>query len=396
VRIRESAKELLWVLVIIGYPAVALLGTWLNVDSTTASFPFRAVVLLLSVGLLTAGLISGRRLGAHPFLVVFFVLYMGRLLWDWLVVAVPGAEVALLFFVVVVALPTLALIQSGMPSSEMRLATWIMVIGAIVSIGSVVAHLYGGLEERALAGETGRLSYEALNPISMGHAAATTIIAACSLLYYRRTLRTLLVLAPIVAVAGACMFFAASRGPLAALIVALIVLAWASRKGPLLIALGIAAVIAVQGRVLESETEFAARLAGAGEDTTSVERLWLQASALSQFAGKPLLGSAHVELGSGTYPHNVFVETLMATGLIGSLPFLVALFRAMRGAKRGLREGHVLIAALFVQAFVGFQFSGAIWGSATFWITVGVLGTVKRGESRRTPGQANLRAPQPA
>src|SRR5690242_11851263 len=98
VNVRRGAVELLWVLVIVGYPAVALLGTQLDVSSRTVSLPFRAVVALLSAGILLNSVRAGRQLGAHPLLVAFFLLYSARLLWDWLVKGVPGADMATLVF----------------------------------------------------------------------------------------------------------------------------------------------------------------------------------------------------------------------------------------------------------------------------------------------------------
>jgi O-antigen ligase len=103
------------------------------------------------------------------------------------------------------------------------------------------------------------------------------------------------------------------------------------------------------------------------DDQSSIERLALQGSAVSAFLASPLLGSAFVEPLEFTYPHNLFIETALALGVVGLALLTPLLVRCVRGALGLARRGRLFLPMLFMQYFVGSQLSGAIWGNAAFW-----------------------------
>jgi O-antigen ligase len=135
--------------------------------------------------------------------------------------------------------------------------------------------------------------------------------------------------------------------------------------------------------LLQSDLALFARLLAGGEDESSMERLLLQSNAIGLFMQSPLIGSAFAEFELDTYPHNVFIETAMALGVVG----LVALAWALKDGIRGLRSAphrqSLLLAMVFVQYLCAFQFSGAIYGSAVFWATLAWFSAVRK----RAPGR---------
>jgi len=48
--------------------------------------------------------------------------------------------------------------------------------------------------------------------------------------------------------------------------------------------------------------------------------------AWDQFLSNPILGNHYIEMNSGHYPHNVYVEVLMATGVVGAIFYYIPLF----------------------------------------------------------------------
>jgi len=104
-------------------------------------------------------------------------------------------------------------------------------------------------------------------------------------------------------------------------------------------------------------------------------RLDLYANALSSFADKPFLGSGLEEYKIGFYPHNVIIESLMATGVFGGALFILLivalLINGARSYKQDPSTGWAFLLAL--QYIVGAQFSGALYSSGPFWISIALL-----------------------
>jgi O-antigen ligase len=120
-------------------------------------------------------------------------------------------------------------------------------------------------------------------------------------------------------------------------------------------------------------------------DASSIDsnyRTTLVLSAIQQFADEPFLGSSLVEKNSGEYPHNLIVESFMATGVVGGIMFVAVLVIGLNSAVRILRfqPTAIWVALIFIQNVIGAQFSGSLWGSYQFWcfaLAMLALGRIK-------------------
>lgn len=351
------AAAWLFVGVVIGYPVAGLLASAMNWDSLITSIPLRILILGLSAWLWLTTRNPGRRRGGL-WLALFGAVYLLRLIWDLGVVQVPGAVEALAFFVATVAIPAAALWRGGSSMSETQTMRLMFMLGTAICIVALTMHTLGIGQDRSLTEVTGRLSFEALNPITIGHTAASTLIAAlCMVRHGIKPRQAPLLIAGGVA-AGATLLLAASRGPLLCLAAAGLVYAVATGRWfwLALIALTLAPFL------FAADSELLLRFNTIEEDESALERLVLQANAIDQFLSSPLLGSAFVERELLTYPHNLFVETAMALGIVGLLLLLSILAKAARVVRHHIGAGHLLFVLLFVQYFVGAQLSGAIYG----------------------------------
>jgi hypothetical protein len=85
------------------------------------------------------------------------------------------------------------------------------------------------------------------------------------------------------------------------------------------------------------------------------------------------MGSAFVELNSGYYPHDVFVEAALAFGIPVALVFtgliIVGAFRAWKT----LGNDHDLLGLIFFQGLAAAAVSGSIYGSILLWVTLAML-----------------------
>lgn len=111
--------------------------------------------------------------------------------------------------------------------------------------------------------------------------------------------------------------------------------------------------------------------------------------ALNQFYDEPILGSTIELLDApgakilnrikNTYPHNVFVEVLMSTGIIGFSLFILILFKSLliihKFCKRDKEALWVFV--ILVQGLSQGLFSGAIYFSILIFFPLGIIYSLK-------------------
>lgn len=365
----QSRTAWLFALTVVGYPIFGLLASLMDVDSTVTSLPFRIGVLALTLALWRRSPPLRTWLREHPWLPVFWGLYLLRLVWDLLIGGQPSVPEAMSFFVLTVLLPCLVLGLNAAHYDDRRAARLIVLVGGAVCFTAVTMHVFKLGQARSLGEITTRMFFEALNPISLGHAAVSTLIAALCVTRQRPAPPTLMAAVATAIAAGVCLVLSGSRGPTLALgVCALLFVAATGRVGWLALI-----AILVVPQALNPEGELFLRFAVTGEDNSALERLLVQANAIQQFLARPLLGSAYVELEFKDYPHNLILETAIALGVVGLGVLIAILARSAKIGLRQLRDGQLLLPLLFVQYFVAAQFSGAIWGNSALWAAAALL-----------------------
>jgi O-antigen ligase len=200
-----------------------------------------------------------------------------------------------------------------------------------------------------------------------------------------------------------------SRGPIVALAISLVAVAFLSVRGALgdlahvrrgmiiYVAGGILALIgliATAGGSLyifqRFEDMFKARSQGQLE-----ERDFLLADAWRDFANSPLIGESYVSRGGG-HPHNFIAEALMATGVAGTVFLLIAMFFVAVGIWRVLhgRAGPygVSLALLTMCYIVAGLVSGAVGQYPELWAFMAIM-IVLGWERLPRPGPAQAPLP---
>ena len=109
-----------------------------------------------------------------------------------------------------------------------------------------------------------------------------------------------------------------------------------------------------------------------GDDQSANIREQLFNLSWGLFLDFPILGDSIITPIFGVYTHNLILEGLISTGLLGvsfltiHLSFcLNAVFQIIR--KNIYPKFTVLIALLFIQKLIGLLVSGNVWGSGSFW-----------------------------
>ncbi|MER8595868.1 O-antigen ligase family protein [Mesorhizobium sp. M1182] len=357
-------------LAIAGYPLVGVLSSVSAAADDKLSIAFRVlVVFLCGLSFLFSGRQKAWRFG-DAWLFCFAGLYMSKVGIDY---RVDGDSDNLVFAVTTSVLPTAFLALSTNRWSEINAAWAVFVVGALTVVGIVWLQYSGS--SAVMFDNSDRVYFERLNPISIGHAGLTALIASYTLMRTPQGKIVKSAILTVVALSAFTMYLASARGPLVAMLccVALFPMLRPRLKTIIMgwVLLGGIVLVLATADMTPLVDKFHLTTSGTAATNSNVGRLEFIASSWELFQQNPLFGyGTHPPFG---YPHNMFVEILQAMGLLGMAIF-VGVFVKIAMAVRFLADRRlVLLPLLATQAFVGAQFSGSLWGSASLWIVVTVL-----------------------
>lgn len=368
-----------------GYSLVGLALATFGLESRTLSIPFRIFVVLLS-GVILLEAIRGRwRMRVDVLSVLFWWIYTIRLLFDMGTGAFPEIGETAAFFFATVVIPAFALMASADGFDEVRTARALFLVGMVVAVGTGILNLTGRVDPELMRSQEGRLTFEGLNAITLGHVGVTTFVASLAL--WRKP--GLPGGRPVVAAGGLIslisLALSGSRGPFVSLVVVLMAYAVIRGRWGQIAAAALALLFVIPSIIASHGLTLVDRFANVYTDVSALGRLDFQANAIDQGLANPILGSAYVELSSGEYPHNLTVEAFMALGIVGATLFIIISARSAIIAARRLRAGELLLPLLFIQYLIGTQLSGALWGSAAYWVLAVLLVCTSRMQNPR-PG----------
>jgi O-antigen ligase len=101
----------------------------------------------------------------------------------------------------------------------------------------------------------------------------------------------------------------------------------------------------------------------------------LYISAYLQFTKNPIFGDKYFEEITKTYPHNIFLEVLMSTGLVGILFFLLHIFNLvfLYFKNYNIKNNSTFLFYITFFYFSCSLFSSSIWGNLEFFIFSALL-----------------------
>lgn len=367
--ISAQCSAIIFALAVFGYPIIGNLVSWLDVESRMLSIPFR--VFLGSLSVLVIALKTSIPFNKWHFLIllIWYSLIL-RLGFDTSITGIENTDYALEFFLISCVLPVLA-IWALDNYNQQYYATAAFVLASTGSLTAWLGNYFGTFGESNLTEITGRLSSTALNPVTIGHVALSGFLCGLTLIrtVTRRT-RALIIL--IMMMLLIIIIQTGSKGPVIALVSILLI--WASQRVLIvpMIGLVVSATIAI---FVYGDSPFAQRMMAVEDDPSTTERIAFIQDSLQQIATAPWIGSASVELKSGSYPHNIFIEGALSFGLPLTAVLAVLLFYGLFKSFRLLKTENDLAALLFLQALIISQISGALFADSMLWIClVWILG----------------------
>jgi hypothetical protein len=372
-----------------GFALFAMLPELVPIPAATVTSIFRLLVVLVSLASVFLCVRQMRPLHAsYLWLVLALIWFMLllRLAYD---VAMPGSPyprppneyVAIAIGACII--PMLAMLE--VPSRRTCELGWFMAL--IVTAASCIMLLLLFASGSIALSWASRLSTTVLNPITIGYLGANMVVLSATAPFswhrhgflWRFLGNTMLFT---IAAAGALLTVASgSRGPMIALV--LTTLVWmaispvkrTARSWRVLARIvivvggtaGLVVVALVVGELLGINPF--ERFLWILSDASTSYREQAVSGALLQFAGSPIIGDRVLEQTTFDYPHNVLVEALMATGVVGGLALAIYMTYAAVSSLRIIRRNvscQWLGMCCLIQLFASVT-SGSLYLSDTFW-----------------------------
>ena len=388
---RSRIYTLLVALSLAGFPLIAGGTTFLGLSSTSYSIAMRAAIIGLSALLLVMAVVGNtikfvRGTFWLPILVFWFA-YLLRIYVD--TTSDPGSLSRTtsdywIWAVGACLIPMLGLLtycKADYLTSSYKLS---LIMLALASVFVVLTGSGSFPQNSGLNVDIGRLNIQSLNPISVGHLGVSLLLL--SIWPFMRHGRIFFgykqILFILTGFLGLYLLLAsASRGPFVAFVLIIVFYLSAQNLKRSLKILILAAIlvgaISQLGNYLENSGgyRFLSRSEStlSGEDKSVAIRQLSYMGAADQFIQSPLFGDSLEEKETRYYPHNVILESFMATGLIGGLPFIFVIlfgtFISYTVIKTKSENGWVPL--IFMQYLIAAQFSGALYTATTMWAFLG-------------------------
>ena len=233
----------------------------------------------------------------------------------------------------------------------------------------------------------GRLGTETLNPISVGHLSATLAVLAIYRVFSisiasigSRIISILFCTLGIVT-----LVLSASKGPMVAfvgtLLMYVLTVGYRMRAGVrvflITVPLFVVFFLFVLNVAIELNLPIVSRFndISTGHDPAIVDRVNMLSAAWDIFLHNPVIGGAVEIVEYRSYPHNVLLESFMATGVLGGIAFLVLVIAGTLSALRVIskNDSYSWVGLLYLQYMIGSMISGALYKSATLWAMMGAV-----------------------
>lgn len=379
---------------LIGFAIVSFWPSYLGVDGRFVTVPFRAVLLTLCLWCVILSVRRGipRHLDSPTTLIccAFWIAYCSRSVWELVMHPWIGAqytpetwEFALYLFLCTI--PAFASTYLIGDIRVYRLALkWVLIFSVIGCVLSLQFHWVDLTTHSADARLQGN---DMLSPILYGHLGVTAaILGIFSLVHKSKT--SLKGLGAIAIPLGlVTVFLSASRGPLIALVTLApltLYFGCAGRIGRLGVwaaafmagvFFGVPLMIQqVSNRGIDLYTYFGTMEAFTASES-SLSRMQLMSDAWSAFRNNPLLGAGLFETFLRTYPHNVLLEALMSTGVLGgtSIALLLGLGVVKSFQLMNRMPNMAWLPLLYLEYLIHLMVSGCIYFDPTAFALLGVV-----------------------
>ena len=350
------------------------------------SIPIRIIQFLGMLYLIYKGIKNGLKINSFFFILSFCFLYFLKIFYTENT-PIEGNEQPLknnwieyiFYYFVATFLPILAFASFNFKEYSKYVINGIIFSSFIFALVSIYIYY------DAIGTGVGRISllvYEdpsqesTISPLALSYGSGLGIsLCLYSLFFEKTTFWKRIYLFAVIGASLVIFFMGSSRGALVAVLLSIICLfLYSNYKNKIIAAFFILISIPLSfilsekiGSNLFERTDDAL----SSGDTSGRNELWQDA--WGQFVNSPILGG-RIEV-SGIYPHNMFLEVIMATGIVGLVLFFIPFFRTLyNGIKISNKDKIYLIPLIiFINGFSQNMFSGAIYNMTLLSVGYGIF-----------------------
>jgi hypothetical protein len=368
---------------IVGYPLIVSTGLILNLNNHNLSIFARSIILFISIICLMFRLLKAKKFILLNGIFLFLLFIYGvRLIFETSFhpnVLGHSASFYWIWYLGVLLIPLLVIIFCFEKSSDLEIIFSLIKYSlAICNIIFLLNYTYINFRARL----------DNLNPISLGYVGASLALLVIWELNFKKKLNFKLVIinSLLIFLGIYIMMASGSKGIFFSFIVTIFFLFFCSKKISLnnlirflvlffffIFTLFLIFKFDIFSKFYSSDL-FAVvnRIKNLRHDLSTLQRIDLYKQAFQSITSNPVFGS-QIEIRSyKIYPHNLFLEYTMATGLFFGLTLIFfcifLIFKGLILFKNNSRHGWIFF--LFIQNFVQSMFSGCVYLSVEFWVTL--------------------------
>lgn len=370
-------RELIIALSIFGFPVIAGFTHVIGIPSTVSSNTYRIIFIVLCLIPIAQRKLRIKIKFSVLILIIFFFSYLTRILFDLFSQGGPIFLNQLIYYLSFSFLPVLLFLCSGkLEFNYSRFQKFSYNLGFIFVSLAIFVHFTGTTHNpwEDFVKIT-RFAFNNLNPISAGQAAGSLFIIAFFDIFKAnknkvKIQKSRFIFAYIILLSSLfVLFIANSRGPIISTALILLLLTGISFKRILTLTfllIFVVVILFINGVLFDIIERFGF---GVVNNLSNLGRITSIINAFEAFSLNPILGAFSVDttLPDGSYPHNFFIEILMALGLYGFSLALVALIIAGLKIVKISGNSYILV-YLFLFYSLNFMVSGNIATATQFFV----------------------------
>lgn len=377
-----------WVFLLtyVGYYAILLLLFNIGMSDTTrvVTVPIRLLIAVFLLLLFIRNIKKLQYLDNLRWFLLFSLFYIARLFVDYLknesyYMGIPEVMAYFLSFAVI---PFIVISSIKLDTKKINTIFSSLWLGGIVFSVLVVVY-YGRFIGQVSRLASNMVGQSVMSPLSLSYS-STIVVGVFSLYLLQNKTKFNIKIGLLVGISLSTVpfFLGASRGALIALFIPFIMYFFSGKSINFRIR-GILLVSAILVGVIYLDSYFQSgllkRFLGTSEaidrGESSAVRVEIWKGAFEQFLNNPVFGDKlRIDIRS-KYAHNLFVEVLQTTGLLGFIPFTVLVFKAWKASFYILKyhKPYFWVVVIFVQSFFMNMFSGALYTANWFWTSMALL-----------------------
>jgi O-antigen ligase len=384
----SNYASIFYIVLLAGYILISGLPYVFSVDSRTITIPFRALVLGMSMILIGYNFYLSRDLKfdkSDCFFILFWIVYFINVYFSFRnydfskEFRLKESEIYLRI-IGVVFLPSLAILTLNPKKINYRLVfNSVYIIIFIILLLNIIK----GIDYNYQGRSSGFLSMYSIN---FGHVGVTlAILSLYNLMFNAKKTKYINLLMGLGFLIGTYILYSSgTRGPLVAYIVTISYMLYVKKKYYSLSALYLIMAVGIMGLVFLNlkyenigENGFFARVTNMVVSGDSSGRGKIYKDSIHVILENPFFGGRFVFF-DGMYVHNVFLDILMATGLLGMIIFLMFFkncIKEMIHLKQTvlIKTNVIWIHLLFIQYITFAFFSCSLFDTPEFWYLTAMI-----------------------